>query len=120
MVIHGKLISEVFRQGVRLAGRYYKIEGKAFEKLYTGFPQSRTIGRGVRHGLVAGQIAGSFINQAPDTPGNGIPSSRFKSPTGQPYKTRGRFSVRSRGRYSGKYCVNRKRRRSGFSKRRRM
>ncbi len=95
---------EIFRQAVRGFGRYYNIESKAFNKLYTGFPRSRLIGRGVRHGLAAGSIAGTFINtDAPDTPGNGIQKPFKKStPSRSSYKTRRRFPVRCRPWRSGK------------------
>ncbi len=82
---------EIFRQGAKALSRYYKLEGKAFNRLYTGFPQSRTIGRGVRHGLTAGSVAGSFINQAPDTPGNSI-----QTPFRKQYQTRPSYKTRSR------------------------
>ncbi len=90
---------ELFRQTVKFASRYYRYEGQAFNKLYRGFPQSKTIGRGVRHGLTSGSVIGSLINEAPDSPGNGnqktIPS---KSTTNQPYQTRRGFTARSRAR----------------------
>ncbi len=89
---------ELLRTGTRLAQRYYALESKAFSKLYTGFPQSRTIGRGVRHGLFAGQIAGSLLNSADDTPGNGIlapfKKSRIRPKASKPYKARGRQPAR--------------------------
>ncbi len=88
---------ELIRQAVRFGSRYYAAEGKAFSKLYTGFPRSKVIGRGVRHGLVAGGIAGSFINPADDSPGNGIQAPRKPALTAsKPYKTRGRQTGRSR------------------------
>ncbi len=97
MVI-AQIARELLRQGFRYSKRYITLEEKAFNKLYTGFPQSRTIGRGVRHGLVAGHIVGSFIENAPDTPGNGIPTT-FQKPkrftSRKPYQTRSRFPRRS-------------------------
>ncbi len=84
---------EIFRQAVRSFGRYYNLESKAFNKLYTGFPRSRLVGRGVRHGLTAGSVAGTFINKAPDTPGNDaqIPFTKRQSVTPRkPYQTRQR------------------------------
>jgi len=91
VVLVGPLLREVVKQGTRLARQYYSVEGKAFSKLYQGFPQSRTVGRGIRHGLVAGQLAGSFINQGEDSPGNGIqaPFSRKQSPPRKSYQARG-------------------------------
>ncbi len=103
MPIHGRLASETFKQLVKLGSRYYRAEGKAFNKLYRGFPQSKTIGRGVRHGLTAGSIAGSFINDAPDSPGNGIQKQIQKRRNGYaprtPYKTRRRPTRSSCTRY---------------------
>ncbi len=74
MVLHGQII----KQGIKILSRYYALEGKAFNRLYTGFPQSKTIGRGVRHGLTAGSITGSLINPADELSGNGI----SQKPTG--------------------------------------
>ncbi len=89
---------ELFRLGTKAFSRYYRAEGKAFDKLYSDFPRASVIGRGVRHGLTAGGVAGSLINQAPDSPGNGVqkPFQRPQITPRKPYKTRGRFSVRSR------------------------
>ncbi len=96
MVI-GVVAKEVFRQGTKALMRYYRIEGKAFQKLYTGFPKSGVIGRGVRHGLAGGSVVGSLINQAPETPGNGVQETfkRNGTPPRKSYKTRGRRSVRN-------------------------
>ncbi len=73
---------------------------------------------GVRHGALAGSVIGSIINDASDSPGNGI-QKPFKSPTpsGKPYKTRGRFSVRSNRRYSRQSCPS-PRNRYSYSRRR--
>ncbi len=87
---------ELLRQSFRTLGRYYNLESKAFNKLYTGFPRSRLVGRGVRHGLTAGSIAGTFINTAEDTPGNGIQTPFRKQYTpSKPYQTRRGFPIRS-------------------------
>ncbi len=101
MVLHGRLVAEAFRQTTRLFRRYYALEGRAFNKLYTGFPQSRTVGRGVRHGLAGGQVIGAFLTDAPDTPGNGFQAFQPKngrSASRQAYKTRFRQTGRSRTR----------------------
>ncbi len=86
---------EVIRTGTKLLRSYYNVESKAFSKLYTGFPQSRSIGRGVRHGLTAGSVVGSLINNADDTPGNGssIPFKKSRNPPRSSYKARGRQSA---------------------------
>ncbi len=101
MPIHVKIVSETFKQLVKFGSRYYRLEGKAFQKLYQGFPQSRTIGRGVRHGLTAGSIVGSLINDAEDSPGNGFQkpfSKRQPITPSKPYQTRRGFTRRSRSR----------------------
>ncbi len=94
------IIRQIIRTAVGIGTRYYRVEGQAFNKLYRGFPQSRTIGRGVRHGLTGGSIIGSLINPADDSPGNGISQIPFSKqpPTSKPYKTRFRQSIRSRNR----------------------
>jgi len=92
------VIAVVVKEIVRFAARYYRFEGKAFSKLYTGFPQSRRIGTGVRHGLTAGSIAGTFINNAEDSPGNGTQTPvrpKVKPPSGQSYQARNRQTSRS-------------------------
>ncbi len=108
---------ELFKVGIRLATRYYGAESKAFSKLYRGFPQSKQIGRGVRHGLVAGSIAGSFINDADDSPGNGIQKQIPKQTTARkPYKTRYRQTRRSSNRYGKCYKPDFRSKFSRFSK----
>ncbi len=111
---------EIFRQAVRGFGRYYNLESKAFNKLYTGFPRSRLIGRGVRHGLATGSIAGTFINTADDTPGNGVQKPFKKQPaTSQQNQARNRYTSGKRSRSN--YCdrLDKSRRQSGtrYSKR---
>ncbi len=90
------LLREIFRLGARYGSRYYRLEGQAFNKLYRGFPQSKTIGRGVRHGLTAGSIAGSLINTADDSPGNGsqIPFTKQQPSANKSYQTRRRYPKR--------------------------
>ncbi len=62
---------------------FSKYEGKTYTKLY-----GLSRGRGVRHGLTAGGVIGSFINQddlsAPDAP----LSQNGKSKASKSYKTR--------------------------------
>ncbi len=97
------IIKELFKAGLKYGSRYYKLEGKAFNKLYTGFPQSRTIGRGVRHGLTGGSIVGSLINQDGEVEQDyGIPQKRFRTPSNKRYQTYRRFKFGSRRQY--KYC----------------
>ncbi len=96
MPIHGQII----RQGINILSRYYRLEGKAFTKLYTGFPQSKTIGRGVRHGLTAGSTIGSLISDDSPGNGNGVPLSpkQHGTKTYSQNKTRNRFATSSRDR----------------------
>lgn len=103
---------EIVRVGTKAFTRYYRFEGKAFNQLYRGFPQSKTIGRGVRHGLTGGSIVGSLINQNGEVEQEyGIPQKGFKSPSYRFKKTYSRFKYGSRSR--NKYCYatrNRRRR----------
>ncbi len=95
-MVLGQIVREGFRIGVKAATRYYRVEGKAFNKLYTGFPRSSVIGRGVRHGLTAGSVAGTLITDD-DNQLNGGSIQKFpkKQPkTGKPYKTRYRPTTR--------------------------
>lgn len=97
MVLVG-LLRPVLREGLRRFSQYYRLEGKAFDKLYSGFPRSRTIGRGVRHGLTVGSVAGSLINDSGDDGlDNGSISfeKRQRNPPRSTYKTRRRQSRRS-------------------------
>ncbi len=103
MVIHAQILGQILRTAARYGSRYYKLEGKAFNRLYTGFPRSKVIGRGVRHGLTVGSIAGSLINDdGTPEPTNGISKRRFRPKTNRFSKTRGRFQQRYRSRR--KYC----------------
>ncbi len=64
---------------------------------YGGYGKATSYG--VRSGALAGSIAGAFINNASDSPGNAIPKP-FHGPTARtPYKTRGRSTTSSYGRY---------------------
>ncbi len=104
MVLHGQVI----RTAIRYASKYYRIEGKAFSKLYTGFPQSKTIGRGVRHGLTAGSVAGSLINPEAEENMNGLQKKQQFTPS-KFRQTRRRFSTR-RTRKLPSICYPRRRR----------
>ncbi len=97
MVLVG-LLRPVVTQIIKQASRYYRVEGKAFNALYKGFPQSKTIGRGVRHGLTAGSIAGSLLNGGGDDITSGIPkkNSRKRDSSRPSYKTRSRPANRRR------------------------
>ncbi len=100
------VVKEIIKAGIRYGSKYYAYESKAFNTLYRGFPQSKTIGRGVRHGLTGGSVIGSLI--ADDSPGNGNNGfqktiQRKFSKTSKPYKTRSRRSVCYPAKYSGKH-----------------
>ena len=97
MVI-AQIAKEILKLGVRAGSRYYKAEGRAFKSLYKGSSLPRGVGRGARHGLTAGSIAGTFINSpADDTPGNGIQKRiQRKYPPRKPYQTRRGQTSRSR------------------------
>ncbi len=83
---------------------------------YGGYGKATSYG--VRSGALAGSIAGAFINNASDSPGNGIQKPFKSSPTpGKPNKTRGRFPVRSNRRYSRQSCPS-PRNRYSYSRRR--
>ncbi len=103
-MVLGRVAIELVRIGTRTLRQYYRVEGKAFNRLYTGFPKARQIGRGVRHGLTAGSTMGSLI--APDSPGNdnAVPKQiQRRQPvshaTYKSYKTRGRQTRRTRCKY---------------------
>ncbi len=116
-MVLGPVVKEAFRIGVKALTRYYRIEGQAFNKLYRGFPQSKTIGRGVRHGLTAGSVAGSLISDSGDSPGNGVqtPFTRTKSPSRRQNQTRGRQATRTNVRCPGGRIPYTSKRRSRFS-----
>ena len=104
-MVVGIVIKEVVKQGARILGQYYRIEGKAFNRLYTGFPQSKTIGRGIRHGLTLGSVSGSLINPEDDGINDidGIQTPRKQPQTRSQYKTYNRFQ-RANRRSRKNYC----------------
>ncbi len=74
---------------------------------------------GVRSGALAGSVIGQFINNAEDTPGNGIQKPFHGTTPGTPNKARFRQPVRYGSRNRRQYCFDYRGRRSGTSKRRR-
>ncbi len=71
---------------------------------YGGYGKATSYG--VRSGALAGSIAGAFINNAEETPGNGNQKPFYGPTTSAPDKTRGRYTVRNRSRYSSKFRTN--------------
>ncbi len=69
---------------------------------YGGYGKATSYG--VRSGALAGSIAGAFISNAPDTPGNGIPTvqPRNGAKASPSYQTRDRQPERKYSRYNGK------------------
>ncbi len=76
---------------------------------YGGYGKATSYG--VRSGALAGSIIGAFINNADDSPGNGVQKPFSKQPqTSKPDKTRSRFPKRRNSGYSDSYKSNRYRR----------
>ena len=91
------IAKELLKVGIKYASRYYRIEGKAFEKLYTGFRPG--VARGIRHGLVAGSVVGETLkNNFSDDTTSGFQKKRSRYSPRKPYKTRDRYS----GRYNSR------------------
>ncbi len=86
-----KTIYNVLTAQDRYIGKAWQVGGYGRQTRY-----------GVRTGAAAGTLTAPFIsNFADDSPGNGIQTIQKKQPqTSKPYKTRNRFSVRNRSRYS--------------------
>ncbi len=73
---------------------------------YGGYGKATSYG--VRSGALIGSVAGAFISNAEDTPGNGVPKVIQKQPPpSKPYQTRGGPTVRSRSRSSQFYSTSR-------------
>ncbi len=74
---------------------------------YGGYGKATSYG--VRSGALAGSIAGAFINNADDSPGNAIQKTFEKQPTpGKSYKTRGRQAMVNRRRRCRNYKSGRR------------
>ncbi len=76
-------------------------QDRAIDKAFRIGGYGRQTRYGVRHGIVAGSVLGTLINNADDSPGNGIQKVFKKQPakTNKPYKTRRRSTVRCRPEY---------------------
>ncbi len=68
---------------------------------YGGYGKASSYG--VRSGALAGSVIGAFINNADDSPGNGISTQKPVNKTRPPYQTRGRQSTRTSTR-SPRFC----------------
>ncbi len=83
---------------------------------YGGYGKATSYG--VRSGALAGSIAGAFINNADDSPGNGVQKPLQKQYTTSPSnQTRNRRTSRTSTKYSKYNNLDRKCRRAGFNKR---
>ncbi len=118
-------LAPVVATGLRTVGRYIyqglRQQDKIIDYTYrkTGL-YNRGVVKGIKHGLIAGQIAGGVQElglSAPDTPGNGaqIQPQKPKYASRKSYQTRRRFTVRSCPKYPVKQQSYQKRRRSRFS-----
>ncbi len=96
---HRKAIYAVLTAQDRYISRSFK---------YGGYGKATSYG--VRSGALAGSIIGSIINQADDSPGNGIQKPFQKQPkTNKSYQTRSRRTSRNYSRYSNRCIPNRHR-----------
>ncbi len=111
MVIHGRIAAVAgpfVRSQLRDLARYtyntLRIQDRIIDKTYrkAGL-YNRGVVTGIKHGLIAGQVAGGIMElglNAPDTPGNGGSTIFKKQPkTYKSYKTRSRYPVRSCAKY---------------------
>ncbi len=101
-------IREGLKQGLRYVYSGLKVQDKLIDATYrkTGL-YNRGVVEGIKHGLIAGQVAGGVASlglNAPDGIGNndGIPfqKTRFRPKASKPYKTRYRQTTR--------YCPRRR------------
>ncbi len=81
---HRKAIYAVLTAQDRYISRSFK---------YGGYGKATSYG--VRSGALVGSVVGAFINNAEDSPGNGIQKTFRKQPkTSKPYQTRSRRATR--------------------------
>ncbi len=124
MVLHGRIAAVAgpfVRSQLRGASRYIystlRIQDRIIDKTYrkAGL-YNRGVVTGIKHGLIAGQVAGGIMElglNAPDTPGNGGTTIFKKQPKAyKSYKTRYRSTIRSCPEYPVKSGLNRVKRRS--------
>ena len=118
------IIRGIVSQAARYTYRGLRLQDKIIDVTYrkSGL-YNRGIVRGIKHGLIAGQVIGGTLQlglNAPDTPGNedGIQTPiRPRTPTRKPYKTRNRYSTRRRCWYPEQSRTNQRSRFSRYRKR---
>ncbi len=119
------VLGAILRPVITKFGRYVyqglRQQDKIIDYTYrkTGL-YNRGVVRGIKHGLIAGQIIGGGLElglNAPETPGNGA-SVPFKKqpPSRKPYQTRNRFADRRITRRCYPNRSNKSSRQSSFSK----
>ncbi len=81
---------------------------------YGGYGKATSYG--VRSGALAGSVIGAFINNAEDTPGNGVQKPFHGTPSGPQNQTRVRQSIRYGSRNRREYCFDNRGRRTGTRK----
>ncbi len=91
LIKHRKTIYAVLTAQDRYISKSFK---------YGGYGKATSYG--VRSGALIGSVAGAFISNAEDTPGNAIQKTFTKSPSGKSYQTRNRFAKRNYSRYRNK------------------
>ncbi len=105
VVKHRKAIYAVLTAQDRYISKSFK---------YGGYGKATSYG--VRSGALAGSVAGAFINNADDSPGNGIQTQPRKlDKTSPSYQTRSRQSTRTSSR-SPRFCRPRNYSRRSYSR----
>ncbi len=98
-MVLGAILRPVITKGLRYVYQGLRQQDRIIDYTYrkTGL-YNRGVVRGIKHGLVAGQIIGGGLElglNAPDTPGNGASTPFKKQPkTGKSYKTRNGYTSR--------------------------
>ncbi len=121
MMRNHMVVQQIVSTGIRIAAasiRGAKIFSKYESKVYTNL-YGRAPGRGVRHGLAAGGIVGSFINNDNQLDDNGQIQKVNGPKASKPDKTRGGFRPVNGGKYSAKYRRYNRKRCTCFGKSRR-
>ncbi len=113
VAILAPIISQAFRHGARYIYRGLRAQDRLIDYTYrrTGL-YNRGVVRGIKHGLIAGQVIGGTLNLGlPGDIENGLPE-KPKFPTSRKFrKTRSRYKYdyRSRNKYStSKFSNNRR------------